>query len=96
LIIWGVVNIILAYPPITFIFENMSNKVIPNTKLAQLLNDFGMSQTDLYYLIMDKTGKTIGQDRIHKMYTGKLTNYSIDTAKTIAQTLGVSLDEIVD
>lgn len=83
----------LVAPTFTFIFENMSaNK----TKLAQLLEDIGISQTDLYYLISHKTGKVIGMDRISKMVNGKLTNYSIETAKTLAQTLEVGIEEIID
>lgn len=61
-----------------------------------LLEDIGLSQSDLYYMIIDRTGKTIGMDRISKMVNGKLTNYSIETAKTLAKTLEVGVEDIID
>lgn len=83
----------MVAPILYFIFEN---NMPPKNKLAQLLQDLGMTQTEFYYLIIHKTGKTIGMDRISKMVSGKLTNYSIDTAKTIAKALEVGIEEIVD
>jgi len=75
----------------------MPKKVLePKTKLQKLLMDMGISQTDLYYLIEYKTGKTIGMDRICKIVNGKQTNYNISTAKTIAETIGVTLNDIID
>lgn len=83
----------MVTPIFTFIFENMTSH---KTKLGNLLSEYEITQTQLYYLIIEKTGKTIGLDRISKMVNGKLTNYSIDTAKTIAKTLGVSVEKIID
>mgnify|MGYP003348356406 CR=1 FL=1 len=55
-----------------------------------------MSQRDLQREILDSYGFKIGDDRISKMVNGKLTNYHIRTAKLIADTLNVSLDDIVE
>lgn len=65
------------------------------TKLHRILMERGLTQTDLYYLIQD-TGKTIGKDRISRIVNGKHKNYHIDTARTIASALGLSIDDIVD
>lgn len=66
------------------------------TKLQSILLDREMSQRDLQRAIFMKFGVLIGDDRISKMVSGRLTNYHINTAKLIAQTLEVSLDDIVE
>jgi DNA-binding Xre family transcriptional regulator len=65
------------------------------TKLAMILIDKGMTQRDLQRAIKQKYGITLGDDRISKMVTGKLTNYHVSTAKIIADTLEVTIDDIV-
>lgn len=66
------------------------------TKLARILIDKKMTQRDLQRAIKQKHGITLGDDRISKMVTGRLTNYHIQTAKVIADTLEVTIDNIVE
>lgn len=66
------------------------------TKIEQILIDRGMSQGDLVRLIKAKSGFKIGRDRISKICTGRLKNYSVETAKMIAEALEVSMDDIVE
>jgi DNA-binding Xre family transcriptional regulator len=66
------------------------------TKLSQLLNERGLTQTDLFNMIKDSGNKVIGRDRISKMASGKLTNFNIETAKIISSVLDVKIDDIVD
>jgi DNA-binding Xre family transcriptional regulator len=66
------------------------------TKLAYILIEKNMTQRDLQRAIIDEYGIKIGDDRISKMVSGKLTNYHINTARIVANTLGVSIDDIVE
>lgn len=66
------------------------------TKLQRILRSRGLTQTDLFYIINDSQYKNIGQDRINKLVLGKQKNYTIETAKTISNVLGVRLDDIVE
>lgn len=66
------------------------------TKLATLLNELGWTQRDLQRAILEKHDFKLGDDRISKMVTGRLKNYHIRTAKLIAETLEVKIDDIVD
>lgn len=66
------------------------------TKLQRLLRGRGLTQTDLYHIIKDSKFKDIGQDRINKLVLGKQKNYTVETAKTLANVLSVKLDDIVD
>ena len=68
----------------------------PKTKLGKILLDNDMEQLDLYKLIIYKTGKTIGVDRISHIVSGKKKNYTIQTAKTICKALGITLNDLVD
>lgn len=72
------------------------NKREPKTKLGRILLDNDMEQLDLYKLIIYKTGKTIGVDRISHIVSGKKKNYTIQTAKTICEALGITLNDLVD
>lgn len=72
------------------------NKRIPKTKLGRILHENDMEQLDLYKLIIYKTGKTIGVDRISHIVSGKKKNYTIQTAKTICEALGITLNDLVD
>lgn len=66
------------------------------TKLAMILIDRGMTQRDLQRAIYEKFDILIGDDRISRMVNGKLTNYQLQTAKVIADTLEVKIDDIVE
>lgn len=68
----------------------------PKTKLGRILLENDMEQLDLYKLIIYKTGKTIGVDRISHIVSGKKKNYTIQTAKTICEALGITLNDLVD
>lgn len=68
----------------------------PTTKLGKFLQDNGITQLDLYYLIQFKMGKEIGMDRISNLVNGKKTNINMDTAKTICKALEVTYDDIFD
>lgn len=66
------------------------------TKLAKILIDKKMTQRDLQRAIKQKHEINLGDDRISRMVTGRLTNYHIQTAKIIADTLEVTIDDIVE
>jgi len=66
------------------------------TKLELLLQERGMSQGDLMRLIRDKSGFKIGRDRISKICTGRLKNYTLETAVMISEALEIPVDEIVE
>ena len=65
----------------------------PTTKLGKFLQDNGITQLDLYYLIQFKE---IGMDRISNLVNGKKTNINMDTAKTICKALEVTYDDIFE
>jgi|TARA_B100001248_G_C27395192_1_gene465089 DNA-binding Xre family transcriptional regulator len=73
----------------------MATIEIQVTKINKILIERGLTQTDLFELIKSN-GNSIGKDRINRIVNGKLTNYHTNTAKILAQALGVSLDDIVD
>lgn len=66
------------------------------TKIERILRDRGWSQGDLVRSIKAKSGFKIGRDRISKICTGRLTNYTVETARLISEALDVSIDDIVD
>ncbi len=66
------------------------------TKIAAILEKKGLSQADLRRLIYEQNGQDIGADRISKICTGRLQNYTIFTARLISVALGVSVDEIIE
>jgi hypothetical protein len=66
------------------------------TKIEKILKQRGMTQADLMRSMTEKTGFMMGRDRISKIVKGKLTNYTLETASMIAETLGVTIDEIVE
>jgi DNA-binding Xre family transcriptional regulator len=55
-----------------------------------------MSQGDLMRLIREKSGFKIGRDRISKICTGRLKNYTLETAVMISEALEIPVDEIVE
>jgi DNA-binding Xre family transcriptional regulator len=66
------------------------------TKIELILSLRNLSQTDLQRLIQDKSGFKIGRDRISKIVTGKIKNYTLETAKMISEALNVKIDDIVE
>jgi len=66
------------------------------TKIERILRERNMSQGDLVRLIKAKSGFKIGRDRISKICTGRLTNYTIETATMISEALDVPIDAIVE
>jgi len=66
------------------------------TKLEIILQERAMSQGDLMRLIRDKSGFKIGRDRISKICTGRLKNYTLETAVMISEALEIPVDEIVE
>jgi DNA-binding Xre family transcriptional regulator len=66
------------------------------TKIERILRDRGWSQGDLVRSIKAKSGFKIGRDRISKICTGRLTNYTVETARLISEALDVSIDDIVE
>lgn len=66
------------------------------TKIEQILQQRGLSQGDLMRLIRSKSGFKIGRDRISKICTGRLTNYTVETAVMIAEALEVPVGEILE
>jgi len=75
--------------------KNMATIKIEVTKVKKILMERDLTQTDFYHLIKEN-GKEIGKDRINKIVKGTITNYHVDTAKTLAKALNVTLDEIVE
>jgi DNA-binding Xre family transcriptional regulator len=65
------------------------------TKIEKILRERNMSQGDLVRLIKAKSGFKIGRDRISKICTGRLTNYTVETARMISEALEVPMDDIV-
>jgi DNA-binding Xre family transcriptional regulator len=65
------------------------------TKLQQLLIDKEMTQRDLQRAILEKENVFIGDDRISKLVNGVQKNVTMKTAKLVADTLGVKIDDIV-
>jgi DNA-binding Xre family transcriptional regulator len=66
------------------------------TKIYRILLERGMTQRDLQRAIIDKHGVKLGDDRICKMVNGTLKNVHTKTAKLIASTLEVGLDDVVE
>ncbi len=66
------------------------------TKLQSILNDNNMTQSQLIEMIAIKTGRIIGKDRISKICSGKITNYSLFTANTISRALGIPIDTFIE
>ena len=66
------------------------------TKLGKILKEKNLTQRDLQRAILNTHGIKLGDDRISRMVTGKLTNYHISTAKMIADVLQVKIDDIVE
>lgn len=66
------------------------------TKISKILKERKIRQKDFINIIEEKTGVKFSRDRISRICTGKIKNYTIDTAEILSTALGVSIDEIVD
>lgn len=66
------------------------------TKLQTILTEKGMSQRDLQKAIKTKHNVLLGDDRISRLVNGIIRNYHTNTAKIIADTLGVKMDDIIE
>lgn len=66
------------------------------TKLESILLERSLSQGDLMRLIYQRSGFKIGRDRISKICTGRLKNYTMETAVMIAEALDVPVDDIIE
>jgi len=75
--------------------REMAKIEIEVTKIQKILIERGLTQTDLYQLIKDG-GNEIGKDRINRIVNGKLTNFHTNTAKILANALGVKIDDVVE
>ena len=65
------------------------------TKLYQILAERGMSQKELYELIIkENDGNKVSMYILNEIINGKRTNYHINTV--IANALDVPIDDIVD
>lgn len=73
----------------------MAKIEIEVTKINKILIERGLSQTDLYELILEN-GSEIGKDRINRIVNGKLLNYHTNTAKALAKALNVKIDDIIE
>ena len=65
------------------------------TKLAKILEDRKMTYRDFQMTVYEKTGYYIGFDRISKIVSGKQSDILLSTAKKIAESLNVTVEEIV-
>lgn len=72
----------------------LSKPFAEKSKLAIILEERNMSQTDLHLLIFEKTGKTIGRDRISRMVNNRIKHLTLTTAKLVSKTLELPIDEI--
>lgn len=65
------------------------------TKLAKILSEKEMTYRDFQIAIYEKTGYYLAFDRISKLVNGKQTDLLVSTAKHIADTLDVKIDDIL-
>ena len=72
------------------------NELVQMSKLEKILLERKISQIELVRIIQEKSGFKIGKDRISKICTGKLKNYTVETAKMISEALDVPMDEFVE
>lgn len=67
-----------------------------STKLQNILNEKGLTQGDLINKIKDKYGVEFTRSYVSKVCSGVITNYTVRTALMISETLGISLNQIID
>jgi DNA-binding Xre family transcriptional regulator len=66
------------------------------TKLYKILINRGLTQTELCEKILKETGVNIELYRMSKIVNGQTKNYFTDTAKAIAKTLQVHIEDILE
>ena len=66
------------------------------TKLESILIKRGLTQTDLYNLIVDSGYKALGKDRINRIISGEHTNYNMKTLTLLTSVLNVTPNDIVE
>ena len=66
------------------------------TKIQAILKEREITPTQFQKLLIKKGNAKMGLCRISKLIHGKITNYTIKTAKSIAKSLDVTLNDIVD
>ena len=67
------------------------------TKLYNILEERGLTQKDLYNLIIEANdGKSVPMYIINGIVNGKKKNYNISTAILITNALNIPIDDIVD
>lgn len=66
------------------------------TKIQAILKEREITPTQFQKLLLQKSKSKMGLCRISKLIHGKLTNYTIKTAKAIANSLDVTINDIVD
>ena len=66
------------------------------TKLEKILIERNMSQGELIRKIQENSGFKIGRDRISKICTGRLKNFTMETAVMIAEALQIKVDDIIE
>jgi hypothetical protein len=71
-------------------------KKIYMTKIQTILQLRNMSQGDLIRIILKKSGFKMGRDRISMICTGRLKNYTVETAVMLAEALDVPINSIVE
>ena len=72
------------------------DELVQMSKLEKILIERQISQIELVRIIQEKSGFKIGKDRISKICTGRLKNYTVETAKMISEALEVPMDEFVE
>lgn len=65
------------------------------TKLAKILSDRQMTYKDFQISLFEKTGYYLGFDRISKIINGKQNDIMLSTAKKIADSLELKVDDII-
>ena len=76
--------------------ENEITQLEAATKLEKILLDRNMSQGELIRKIQENSGFKIGRDRISKICTGRLKNFTMETAVMIAEALQIKVDDIIE
>jgi len=66
------------------------------TKLESVLINRGLTQTDLFNLIVDKGYKPLGKDRLNRIVSGVHTNYNMNTLSILVDVLNITPNDIVE
>ena len=66
------------------------------TKLQQIIENRQITQSDFIRIIKEKTGIDFDKGNLSRIVNGHKTNFTIETARILSDSLGVTLDEIID